>query len=420
MTKTAVVFPGQGSQRIGMGKSLCEGFATARRTFEEASEVLGYDLLALCSAGREDVLGQTVHAQPALLTLSVAAFRVLEEERLLEPGLGAGHSLGGASALTCAGALPFRDAVKLVALRGRAMQDAMPAGVGAMLAVFGVEPARVQDVCARLSTPEAVVSVANYNSSTQLVLSGHREAVRCASEQLESQGAVTQLLGVSIPSHSVLMQPAAEKLAEALAGIPVAAPRWPVVSNVTARPYAGPEEVARNLVAQVTRPVLWHDSARYLVEQGIQRVVEVGPKTVLRESLPHGVPPRPLLRGGGARRRGDAAGRSAGPSVSVDGAVPAGVDFLRRCLTVAVATQNKAADTNKLEVGVMEPYRRIQALKRAAEGGPSPDGGQVREAAELLRRILRTKRLPEQARAERFSELFRETGTQALFLDFKP
>ena len=233
MKKTAVVFPGQGSQRIGMGKSLCECFATARRTFEEASEVLGYDLLAVCTAGREDVLGQTVHAQPALLTLSVAAFRVLEEERLLEPSLGAGHSLGELSALTCAGALPFRDAVKLVALRGRAMQEAVPVGVGAMLAVFGVEPARVQEVCARLSTPDAVVSVANYNSSTQLVLSGHREAVRRASEQLESQGAVTHLLAVSIPSHSALMQPAAEKLAEALVGIPVSAPRWPVVSNVT-------------------------------------------------------------------------------------------------------------------------------------------------------------------------------------------
>lgn len=420
MTKTAVVFPGQGSQRIGMGKSLCEGFATARRTFEEASEVLGYDLLALCTAGREDVLGQTVHAQPALLALSVAAFRVLEEERLLEPVLGAGHSLGELSALTCAGALPFRDAVKLVALRGRAMQDAVPAGVGTMLAVFGVEPARVQEVCARLSTPEAVVSVANYNSSTQLVLSGHREAVRRASEQLESQGAVTQLLGVSIPSHSVLMQPAAEKLAEALAGIPVAAPRWPVVSNVTARPYAGPEEVARNLVAQVTHPVLWHDSTRYLVEQGIQRVVEVGPKTVLRDLFRMEFPRVLCFAVEGPDGVETLRAASASPSVSVDGAVPAGVDFLRRCLTLAVATQNKAADTNKLEVGVMEPYRRIQALKRAAEDGPSPDGGQVREAAELLRRILRTKRLPEQARAERFSELFRETGTQALFLDFKP
>jgi [acyl-carrier-protein] S-malonyltransferase len=420
MVKTAVLFPGQGSQRIGMGKSLCEGFATARRTFEEASEVLGYDLLALCTTGREDVLGQTVHAQPALLTLSVAAFRVLEEERLLGPSLGAGHSLGELSALACAGALPFRDAVRLVSLRGRAMQEAVPVGVGAMMAVFGVEPVRVQEVCARLSTPEAVVGVANYNSSTQLVLSGHKEAVRRAGEQLEALGAVTQILGVSIPSHSLLMQPAAEKLAEALAGIPVAAPRWPVVSNVTARPYAGPEDVVRNLVAQVTRPVLWHDSARQLVEQGVQRVVEVGPKTVLRDLFRMEFPR--VLGFAVEGREGVEALRAAvaGQAVAMEGAVATGVDFLRRCLTLAVATRNLGAEANKLEVGIMEPYRRIQALKRAAEGGPPPDGGQVREAAELLRRILRTKRLPEQARAERFTELFRETGTQALFLDFQP
>jgi [acyl-carrier-protein] S-malonyltransferase len=420
MVKTAVVFPGQGSQRVGMGKSLCEGFARARRTFDEASEVLGYDLLALCATGREEVLAQTVHAQPALLTLSVAAFRVLEEERLLEPALGAGHSLGELSALVCAGALPFREAVRLVALRGRAMQEAVPMGVGAMLAVFGVEPGRVQEVCARLSTPEAVVSVANYNSSTQWVLSGHRQAIQKASEQLEALGAVTQVLGVSIPSHSVLMRPAAEKLAEALAGIPVSAPRWPVVSNVTARPYAGPEEVARNLVAQVTHPVQWHDSARYLVEQGVQRVVEVGPKTVLRDLFRMEFPRVLCFAVEGPEGMETLRASSAVPAVAIDGAVSKGVDFLRRCLTLAVATPNKGADTNKLEVGVMEPYRRIQALKRAAEGGPLPDGGQVREAAELLRRILRTKRLPEQSRAERFSELFRETGTQALFLDFKP
>jgi [acyl-carrier-protein] S-malonyltransferase len=217
------------------------------------------------------------------------------------------------------------------------------------------------------------------------------------------------------------MRPAADVLAEALKEIPLQAPRWPVVSNVTARPYTDAGEVARNLVAQVTRPVLWHDCARYLVEQGVQRVVEVGSKSVLRDLFRMEFPRVLGFAVEGPEELQALRASALGQARALGGAVPSGVDFLRRCLTVAVAARNPGVEANKLEVGVKEPYRRIQWLKRTAEEeGPAPDAGQVREAAELLRRILRTKRLPEQARAERFTQLFRETGTEALFPDFKP
>lgn len=277
--KLGVVFPGQGSQRVGMGAALAQEFAAARRTFAEASEVLGYDMLALCATGPEDKLGLTEFTQPAILTVSVAAYRVFAERELV-PAAGAGHSLGEYSALVAAGMLGFADAVRLVQTRGRAMQQAVPVGQGKMAAVLGLEAGVVEAICAEAAQGQ-VVAPANFNAPGQIVISGHTQAVDRAAELAKNRGAKRVLpLDVSAPFHCSLMEPAARELAAALAAVSFQAPKFPVIANVDARPYAGTaDDARRRLTDQVGAPVRWEACARGLGE--VTHVLECGPGKVV-------------------------------------------------------------------------------------------------------------------------------------------
>jgi [acyl-carrier-protein] S-malonyltransferase len=276
----AFVFPGQGSQSVGMGRAFSQTSGAAKRVFEEANDALGFDLRRVMFEGPEDELALTANTQPAVLTASVAAAAACAE-RGLTPALAAGHSLGEYSALVVAGALPLTDAVRVVRRRGELMQVAVPVGTGAMAAIMGVTVDVVQQVCGEASQGD-VVEIANVNSELQIVIAGQRAAVeRAVALARDRGGRKSILLPVSAPFHCALMAPAAEGLAAALAGVAVADPAIPVVRNVDADVTRRAADVVPFLLRQVASPVRWTDCVRRLAAEGATAFVEVGPGRVL-------------------------------------------------------------------------------------------------------------------------------------------
>jgi [acyl-carrier-protein] S-malonyltransferase len=280
MSGLALVFPGQGSQQVGMGKSIAEGFPEAREVFDLADRTLGFSLSRLCFEGPADELKLTENTQPAILTTSVALYRVLAAKGI-EPDYVAGHSLGEYSALVAASGLRLEDAVGLVRSRGRYMQEAVPLGEGAMAAVLGLSADEVEAVCREASQGE-VVEPANLNAPGQTVIAGHTAAVERAGVKAKERGAKRVIpLPVSAPFHCRLMRPAQERLQRDLSGVPFFDPRVPLISNVDAKPVRTGAEVVDALVRQVSSPVRWEESVRYLVGRGVDQFVEVGPGKVL-------------------------------------------------------------------------------------------------------------------------------------------
>jgi len=278
--KIAFLFPGQGSQAAGMGKESAEKFSVARETFAEADTALGYPLSELCFEGPEEKLKMTEITQPAILATSVAVLRVLREKGVT-PQIAAGHSLGEYSAYVAAGTLTFADALRTVRNRGKYMQEAVPAGMGAMAAVLGMEIGPLTEVCGEAAQGE-VVSPANINSPSQIVISGHAAAVQRAAELAKARGAKRAiLLPVSAPFHCALMQPAQDRLAADLQQLTFRDASFPVVKNIDAQPTSRGDEARKALVLQVTGAVQWVETVRTLVSQGVTHFIEVGPGKVL-------------------------------------------------------------------------------------------------------------------------------------------
>jgi [acyl-carrier-protein] S-malonyltransferase len=279
MSGVVFLFPGQGSQYAGMGRELADVYPAARRIFEEADNVLGFAISDLCFSGPGETQKLTENTQPAILTASLAAYRVLEQNGI-RPDYVAGHSLGEYSALVAAGGLTFADAVRLVRNRGRYMQEAVPAGEGAMAAILGLRPGQVADICRKAA--DGKVMPANLNSPDQTVISGAAAAVKNAVEQASAAGAKRAvMLPVSAPFHSELMRPAQERLEKDLRATQFSDLTIPLVTNVDAGVITSGSEAREALVRQVTLPVRWEDSIRELIEQGATTFVEVGPGRVL-------------------------------------------------------------------------------------------------------------------------------------------
>lgn len=276
----AFVFPGQGSQKVGMGRALAEALPESARAFTEADAALGVPLSRLCFEGPEDELTLTANTQPAILTASIAAFRALDA-RGLRPDWVAGHSLGEWSALVAAGALDLAEAVVAVRKRGQYMQEAVPVGEGAMAAILMLDLAAVEEACREAAAGQVVVP-ANINSPGQVVIAGHAAAVERAAERCKARGARRAVrLPVSAPFHTPLMKPAQDRLAGDLAGLSFRAPSVPLVNNVDARPARTAEECRDGLLRQVSAPVRWQQCVEELVRQGVDTFVEVGPGQVL-------------------------------------------------------------------------------------------------------------------------------------------
>ncbi len=279
--KFALVFPGQGSQQVGMLAELGEAFSTVRDTFSEASDALGLDLWQIVQDGPEEQLNQTDNTQPALLAAGVAIWRTWQEKGGAVPHFMAGHSLGEYTALTCAGSLSLADAVRLVQKRGQLMMQAVPAGEGKMAAIIGLEDHAIAQAC-KASADGAVVAPVNYNSPGQVVIAGNSAAVERAMAACKEAGAKRALpLAVSVPSHCLLMKPAAEALAEELTRINLISPSIAVINNVDAKAEVDPASIKDALVRQLYCPVRWVDSVQFLVEEGVEATLECGPGKVL-------------------------------------------------------------------------------------------------------------------------------------------
>jgi [acyl-carrier-protein] S-malonyltransferase len=281
--KIAFVFPGQGSQKVGMLAAAHQRFDVVRETFVEASDILGYDMWDLIQNGDQDALNLTTTTQPVLLSASVALWRAWESQSGAKPAIMSGHSLGEFSALVCAGSIAFRDGVKLVEQRGQFMQEAVPVGVGAMAAIIGLDDEAINLICAETSAAgEGVVAAVNFNSPGQVVIAGHAASVATAIEALKKAGAKRALpLPVSAPFHTELMKPAGERLAEAIRSIEISCPQIPVIHNVHARTETDPVSIAALLVEQISSPVQWTGCVQAMSDRGAERFVECGPGKVL-------------------------------------------------------------------------------------------------------------------------------------------
>ncbi len=281
MEEMAFIFPGQGSQYVGMGKDLCENFKVARETFEEADEALQVKISRLCFEGPETELKLTTNTQPAILTVSVSALRVVQSETNLSPALLAGHSLGEYTALVAGGALDFAEAVRAVRARGQFMQEAVPVGEGAVGAILGLDEATVDSICKETAQGE-VLTPANYNCPGQIVISGNSGAVTRAVKLAKEKGAKRAiLLPVSAPVHSPLMEPAGRRLEEVLQRMAIRDLQIPVVANVDAQPNTSRERVVGLLIQQVSAPVRWEESVQTMFSRAIRTFLEVGPGKVL-------------------------------------------------------------------------------------------------------------------------------------------
>lgn len=279
MTNIAFVFPGQGSQYVGMGRDLYENYNEVREVIDLASKVLGYDVSRLCFYGPKEELDKTEKTQPCILTVSISINNVLLSKGI-KPSLVAGHSLGEYSAIVSAGAIDFEDAVRLTEQRGRLMQELVPEGKGLMAAIIGLDKREIQDICNSLKSGYA--EGANYNSPNQIVVAGERLAVLEVLEKAKERGAKKAvILSVSVPSHCRLMEPVSEKLKRILEGIDIKDANLPIVNNVEARFITKKEDIKLSLIKQLSSPLLWEDSIKNMISSGINTFVEVGPGKVL-------------------------------------------------------------------------------------------------------------------------------------------
>lgn len=415
MERIGVIYPGQGSQYVGMGKKLFDKYPIARLTFEEASDTLNMDIERLCFEGDINRLTQTANTQPAILTASVAAFRAYMEEMGVEPECSAGHSLGEYSALVGAGAINFSDALRIVRKRGILMQEAVASYEGAMMAVLDLDTARIEEECKKNSSNNSIAVISNYNSPRQVVISGHKAAVYKASEALKAMGGKVIPLKVSAPFHSPLMFEAAEGLRSELERYSYKELKYPVISNITSKPYIDKDDIIENLTQQMIKPVRWHTTMEYIINQGINIAIEMGPQSVLKNLSYKNGPHIKVLSYDDEKDveslRSVFYKRKQANSFSHT--------VITKSIAIAVCTKNHNNNNDEYLEGVVEPYNKLKEMQdKLDREGKQPTYTQMVEALNILKMIFETKKTPIEERKERFKEIFDATATQGMFFEF--
>lgn len=411
MEKIALLFPGQGSQYVGMSQTLYKQYEIARQTFEEANDILGYDLTKLCMEGTLFQLSRIEHALPALLTASVTAFRVYMQEVGITPQFLAGHSLGEYSALTCAGAIKFPDALRLVQKRAQLAKEIADSNIGGMTIISNVDVSKMENACRKISAEGQPVIVSCYNSSNEVAVSGYLNSVQLVEDEAVDSGAqIAPLMGTA-PFHSGLMSPAAEALQAELQKYSYGHIKWPVIANATASIYEGADKIVERLTQQIMLPVRWQETMRYLERQGVTMTIELGAKNVLSNLIKldtgirtmcfdHKEDRQELIEELAVRDEY----RKHKPTV------------ISKCLAAAVATPNLNFDEAAYRRDVVDPYRSIQSIQDELEQtGEAPSVEQMRRALSLLQGIFAAKGVSEAEQRDWFYQIFDETGTHYLF-----
>ncbi|MPQ34080.1 ACP S-malonyltransferase [Clostridium estertheticum] len=413
MKRVTLVFPGQGSQYIGMGHDLYKKYDVARKTFEEANDVLGFDLKKMCFEGDMNELTETKNTQPALLTTSVAAFRVYMKEYGMPPEFMMGHSIGEFSALTCSEVIKFADALKIVRQRGIFMQEAVVPGVGEMTAISGININLIKEECEKICNDIEKVGIACYNSPNQIVISGNTLAVKKVGEKFIRMGANVTPLKVSAPFHSMLMQTASDKFEEELMKYTYSESLWPVVSNLTAEPYMNKAQVIKNLTLQMIHPVRWYESMNYIQDKGAEIVLELGPKTVLKNLVKNnfkGIKAYSFDENEDRKALGNEIGTIEKISKELK------MKILSKCMASAVCICNRNWNNEEYCRGVVEPYNKIKKLYEELEAsGKEPTIDNIKEALHMLKSVFTTKKAPLEEKKERINRLVKETGDKHLF-----
>lgn len=405
-----LLFPGQGSQFVGMGQKLYQDFSIAKETFAEANEVLGFDLQKLCFAGDLKELTKTENAQPAILTVSLAAFRAFQEATGFVPQFAAGHSLGEYSALVSAGAIKFADGLRIVKKRGEYMQRAVPIGIGTMMAVMNSNYEMIREICQEVSNDQEKVVVANYNSNDQIVISGHHEAVRRAGEKLETEGAYIKELKVSAPFHSPFMQPAANLMEKELEKYECGKMKWPVISNVTALPYQTTDHLIKNLTDQIVKPVRWYESIKYLKNRDVNLMIELGPDIVLKKLVEKCDQEINVLK---------FTDRNELNLIKDDLPKEDLAGLVVKSMALIISTKNNNLDEEEYLNGVVQPYQKIAAIRnRLNEENREATLGETEEVLNLLKTALDTKKVPLEEKRERVDHILAITATSRLFEDY--
>lgn len=418
MGKLALLFSGQGSQYIGMGKAFYDQFAIARQTFEEANDVLGFDLKKICFEGNIGELNKLENTLLALLTYSVAAFRVYMLEIGIKPDFTTGHSLGEYSALTCCGAMEFKDSLNIVRFRGEIAKEVANSDIGGMTIVNNMEAGRVEEICRRASKDREFVTVSCYNAKDQTAISGHKSAVMDAESMLLDEGAHITPLIMSAPFHCAMLDKESEYLEKELSMYNFKSLEWPVISNVNALPYKDAGYIVENLKNQFKKPVRWWDTMNYLQDQGVTVYVEMGPLSVLKNLV------KSQIKGIKAFSYGSERERQELMSIfqKQDKAEKSNKEYrtvITKSLVMAVSTKNRNSSDEEYIKGVIEPYERLEKIQNYLDyRQQEPSIEEMKEALKILKIIFDTKRVFHKEQIKLFSRIVSETYTEGLLRDF--
>jgi len=421
MQKYALLFPGQGSQYIGMGKMLYEQYYEARQVYQEANDILGFDIAKLCFEGTWLELNKVENTLPAILTTGYAAFLIFMKEIGEKPQASAGHSLGEYTALVCSGAMSFADALRIVRLRSKLAAQVSYNCKGAMTVVNEIDRVSVEEACAQVSSIDNRVSVACYNSPNQHVISGHQQAVSSVEDILTAKNAQITPLLMSPAFHCLLLEQVMEKLKEELAKISFHPFMWPVFSNVSGVQYYSKKDILPNLSMQVIKPVRWKEMLNNIAQQNISMFIEIGPTSTLANltiqnlehakvySLSQVLDNQKLVRH--SQTESDIKGKEKRSYL---------ITVVTKCIAAAVSTRNNNENSDEYEKGVVLLFKEIEKMQwKLMEDNQKPNEDQIHKALNMLKSVLITKRIPLEKQRAIFKRIFQETGSYHLLKEFQ-